>query len=481
MSRGRGTVVLLGTLASAAIAFGFTGGPKVGINVRLAAEVSEDALDELARHGTILNFFPEIGAVLLQAPADELPAIQALACVADANLDRERNFAGHDEGPAGSDFAAGADTWSLDAIDVTDFGVGRTVEFDGTGVYVAVIDNGLPHNWRDYFPEERIDTVHARAFLGGGGNRGEITSEPRMWEHETQEHGAGITSVILGFHYSGPEALPAEFNGVAPRATVIPIKFSPNWHDGGAWSSVVTHALLYVTALKTSGELGDAPLVVHLSFGGPDPDIVERAAIDYAIANGVVIVAAAANQGAAGMWYPGAYAPVISAANAGWNAMFPDDDPTLIEWVARDVPEDDPSQYFLSPDSSRELPGQDLDVSAPGALVPAAWTQTGTADYHFFSGTSAAAPHVAGVAALMLQKNPYLTTAQIESILESTAMPLAPGSADVNAPGVGHGNFPTWSDHDNLFVFPVTLSWDADAIGHGLLQADAALAATPPP
>ncbi len=45
---------------------------------------------------------------------------------------------------------------------------------------------------------------------------------------------------------------------------------------------------------------------------------MEQAAIDRAIANGVIVVAAAGNEGEAGMGFPGAYAPVISAGSAGW-------------------------------------------------------------------------------------------------------------------------------------------------------------------
>ena len=45
---------------------------------------------------------------------------------------------------------------------------------------------------------------------------------------------------------------------------------------------------------------------------------LEKAAIDYAIAKGVIIVASAGNEGDAGMGYPGAYAPVISVAASGW-------------------------------------------------------------------------------------------------------------------------------------------------------------------
>jgi subtilisin family serine protease len=236
-----------------------------------------------------------------------------------------------------------------------------------------------------------------------------------------------------------------------------------------------------VTSLKTSGALGEAPLVVNFSMSGHDPDFVERAAIDYAIAHGIVIVAAAGNEGDNGVTYPAAYAPVISAANVGWVGQFPADDPFGIVWILHDVPEQDASQFFIAPDSSRELPGQQLDVAAPGTFVPFAWTQNGQVDYNFGGGTSIACPHVVGVAALMLQKNPRLTQAQIKAILESTALPLPPGCRDVLWPGLGPGNNPTWSDANNVFFFNLTVCWDTNATGHGLVQADAALAATPAP
>jgi subtilisin family serine protease len=76
-----------------------------------------------------------------------------------------------------------------------------------------------------------------------------------------------------------------------------------------------------------------------------------------------------------------------------------------------------------------------------------------------------AVPHVASVAALMLQEKPNLTQAQVESILKSTALPIPAGSATI------------WE----LYPTPgwYTYSWGDDATGTGLVQADAALAAVP--
>jgi len=71
-----------------------------------------------------------------------------------------------------------------------------------------------------------------------------------------------------------------------------------------------------------------------------------------------------------------------------------------------------------------------------------------------------ASPHVAGIAALMRQKKPTLRQAQVEAILESTAIPLAAGCRKIVDPNVG----------------PTEVCWGADATGAGLATANAALA-----
>lgn len=62
-------------------------------------------------------------------------------------------------------------------------------------------------------------------------------------------------------------------------------------------------------------------MVTNMSLGSTKPLAVVTTAIDRAIANGVIVVAAAGNEGNAGMGYPAAYAPVISVGASGWTIV----------------------------------------------------------------------------------------------------------------------------------------------------------------
>ncbi|HSB13031.1 MAG TPA: S8 family serine peptidase [Bryobacteraceae bacterium] len=162
---------------------------------------------------------------------------------------------------AAGNFTNGLSTWDLDASNVTDIGLdNRQVAFDGTGVYVAVLDSGLLDSWRRYFPQERIAEEYARSFTGG---RFEwtVATQPNKWQHDQNSHGTHVTSTILGYSLGG-----APINGVAPMATVIPVKVLNQ--NGSGWSSVIAQGLIYVADLK-AGPLADYPVVVNMSLGGP--------------------------------------------------------------------------------------------------------------------------------------------------------------------------------------------------------------------
>ena len=122
-------------------------------------------------------------------------------------------------------------------------------------------------------------------------------------------------------------------------------------------------------------------------------------AVNYARNNDVVMIAAAGNDGTSVVSYPAAYPQVIAVGAT-------DDTDRRASF----------SNY-----------GSDLDVVAPGVMIYS--TQGGTG-YQYLSGTSAAAPHVAGVAALMLTVSPALEPEEISSIINQTATDISQTAYD---------------------------------------------------
>jgi subtilisin family serine protease len=405
-------------------------------------------------------------------------------------------------------------TWDADMVNSDSSG--KT----GAGVYVAVLDTGLVPFWRDYFPAERIATQLGKGFVE------EVHVDPQTGElvyadfvHETSwvgsgysTHGTHVTSTIIGYNYYAPSDIyggfpllpPVFVKGIAPDATIIPVKVLtdyvlPGYAEGKdlvfGTDNAVAAGIIYATDLKIQGY---SPMVISMSLGGPEPNSVMEDAINYAIANGVIVVAAAGNAGDAGMDWPGAYPQVISAGACGWkyewyapnDLVAPPPPPRYRLWWLQDstygyndIPEPTPTgEVYITDFSSREKTGQQLDVVAPGSWVRGPmpdgfshlpWWSNGIGWYHstpgltnfyYVGGTSMATPHVSAIAAQMLEKNPTLTQTQVESIMKSTALPIAPGSMTV------------WDLSPTQGWY--TYSWGSDATGSGLIQANAAVAAS---
>lgn len=416
--------------AISVLAFAQSDAKMVGINILLRTAPTTSILADLSSHGKVRDVVAEIKAVTIQAPLRELAVIRNLPYVASANLDAPRGT-GPVDTVAVTNFTGGLSTWDLDAIDVTDGGFGRATPWTGAGVNVAVIDTGLLDNWRQYFPQERILSQYGAAFGGGGGEMGSVSSQPNKWEHDQNSHGTHVTSTILGYSLTGTPV-----NGVAPMANVIPIKVLNQ--NGSGWSSVVARGIVYAADLK-AGALSGSPMVINMSLGGPSLDAMEKAAVDYAVFKGVIVVAAAGNEDNRGMGYPGAYAPVISVAAAGWTGEWKagSDGNAGNWWWADNVPDpSDPAQYYITDFSSRRLAGQQLDVTAPGSWVVGPYQVNGQVSYFFLGGTSMASPHVAGLAALLAQRDPNLTNAQAETVLKAAAamLPMNSGCRLVSQP-----------------------------------------------
>ncbi len=448
------TVIALFLIAALVLNFqtadAASGNSMIGINILLNTDITDDILTDLALHGTIRDVVYEIDALTMQIRSSDLKDIKKLPYVLMANPDAERSGAPVDT-VAVTDFLNGRSTWDLDAINVTDLGAGRTIAYDGTGVYVAVLDTGLVDAWRQYFPEERIAVEYAKAFNGGGGEVGNVSDPTNKWEHDQNSHGTHVTSTILGYSLRG-----SFINGVAPMVKVIPVKVLNQ--NGSGWSSVVAQGITYIGDLK-AGPLADFPVVINMSLGGPVLDAMEKAAIDYAIEQGVIIVASAGNSGTAGMGYPGAYAPVISVAASGWVGEWT----SGTWWYATDVDEikgRNSEDFYITDFSSRQLAGQDLDVAAPGSWIVGPYqVNSGQTSYYFLGGTSMASPHVAGIVALMAEKDPTLTASEAETILVSTAISLPAGCLEVT----------------DISGAVVEYCWGNDATGAGLATADGAL------
>lgn len=134
--------------------------------------------------------------------------------------------------------------------------------------------------------------------------------------------------------------------------------------------------------------------VIVMSLGVDGTSLPLQNAVDYASSRGVVLVSAAGNDGESVLTYPAAFPNVI-----GVGAV--DDTDRRASF----------SNY-----------GSGLDVMAPGVGI---YSTQGGGSYQYLSGTSAAAPHVAGVAALMLSINPALTPEDVGQFINETARDLS--------------------------------------------------------
>src|SRR3972149_6138781 len=243
-------VLILSMLLLSFASLGAAPNKNIAINVALSYDINDELLADIGTHGRVKVVMPEIRALTMQVRVSELAVIRPLPYVASASPDAERHAAPIDAVSA-EDFMNGINTRDLDAINVTDFGAGRVTAFDGTGVYVAVLDTGLVDVWRAYFPEERIATQYAKSFTGGGMEAGNVAEQPNKWEHDQNSHGTHVTSTILGYNLRG-----AMVNGVAPMATIIPVKVLNQ--NGSGWSSMIAEGIMYIAHLKET-VLADHP------------------------------------------------------------------------------------------------------------------------------------------------------------------------------------------------------------------------------
>ncbi len=189
--------------------------------------------------------------------------------------------------------------------------------------------------------------------------------------------------------------------GVAPQARIQPIRVLSL--DGGLVSDIVAGINWAAGATVGTEPVNATPAkVINMSLsGGIDCPASVQTAIDAAVASGSVIVASAGNNNLnAASFFPGNCDSVITVASTD-------------------------SDGDRSPFSNY---GSVVDIAAPGSDI---WStiNTGTttpvaASYGSYDGTSMAAPHVSGVAALLKATNPSWTPLQVYNAIVSNAKPF---------------------------------------------------------
>lgn len=244
----------------------------------------------------------------------------------------------------------------------------------GRGVVVAVIDTGL-----DKRHPQMLDAHVApgRNVIGTGFSRTDTH------DCSGSGHGTSVTSVIAAQHLEG-----VSFAGVAPDATIVPIKQTNTGGDKSGTAEGIAAGIEAAIAAKAR--------VVNISVTASNPGTQLRAAVTAAARANLVIVAAAGNEGQGNNFpaYPAAYSTEF---------------PNVIAVSASDV--QDAIGTFADT-------GNYVTVAAPGVnvVVPAP-----IRGYTKVDGTSFAAPYVTGTVALVLAAHPSMTAAQVRNRIEATA------------------------------------------------------------
>lgn len=463
----------------------------VRVAVRLSVPLTQSIVDQLATLGQVNHVLWRINMIDMNLAESSLTTIAADSRVRYVERERISLVAqGQQIRVSSDDLVAGTSIWNLDMINVTDSypdaltrsAPARIVPETGKGVYIAVVDSGLLPNWRDYFDEQSIDSIHARSFITpsyiNSGSHSAPSGDEPGWDKDSlghDGHGTKVTAQILGFHADHPRLphppFPLNFNGVAPEAKVIPIRWIMPNNTGSDLDAL--NAIDYVIELA---DTLNVRVVMNNSWSLDGPSQAVEDAIRSAITRSVIVVASAGNCGpydlqnqcsGVTMVYPWAAIPeVISVGAVGWKHNYLDavGNPSINGyWTLADVPESTSGSYaecYVVSYSSRALPGQELDLMAPANYILVPPSPSG--GVIAIGGTSAASPHVAGAAALLLQRNSALSQAQVESILKRSAVPIAPGTSYFDP-------------------FLPSAPWGSSAAeqGSGLLQVDKALALVP--
>jgi serine protease len=265
----------------------------------------------------------------------------------------------------------------------------------GAGVTVAVLDTGVAYENRG--PYRRASELEAARIVPGWDFVDDDAHPDDIPPADgRRSHGTHMATIIAAAAGNGTGGA-----GVAPDARIMPLRvLEPDLRGT---------ARRIARALRFAADHGAD--VANLSIAGPAPSPVLRAAVDYARAKGVTIVAAAGNDGRASVSWPAAYPGVIAVGavdrarkRAGYSNYG-----TALDLVA--------------PGGSGEL----VDVGyGPRDGVQSQTLFGGPAQFCFcfMASTSAAAAEVSGVAALLIASGRATTPTTVRAAMTSSAREL---------------------------------------------------------
>jgi serine protease AprX len=370
--------------------------------------------------GLVKRALPSIGAYVADLPNPAIAALASNPSVRRIALDR---------------VVSATTEWTGATIGATE--VREALGYDGTGVGVAVIDSGVT-SWHDDLTgvssAQRIDAFVD--FVNG-----------RDHAYDDYGHGTHVAGIIGG---NGADSSGAR-TGIAPGVRLISLKVLDG--SGQGRISDVIAALDYVVAHRDDWNIRVVNLSVASGVYEPyDTDPLTLAA-ERAVRAGVVVVAAAGNYGRDSQGRT-VYGGITSPGNSPWVltvgasshqgtadraddvlATFSSRGPTLADGAAKPdlVAPGVGIQSLSDPDSAL--------YATQAAYLLAGTVPTTYLPYLSQSGTSMAAPVVAGTVALMLQANPDLTPNAVKAILQFTAQQyagydaLSQGAGFLNAQG----------------------------------------------
>ncbi|MER5858958.1 type VII secretion-associated serine protease mycosin [Streptomyces sp900105245] len=273
--------------------------------------------------------------------------------------------------------------WALQRVNLDELWAQST----GKNVQVAVIDTGV--DIKNPQLTKAVDVSKGLNLLPAKNSKGEkIERGNKTGTTDTVGHGTRVAGIIAARPAKG-----TGFVGLAPDATIIPIKQNDAEGDGTANT--------LATAIRDAVRAGaDVINISQDTANALDPkDSVLKDAVDFAIGQKVVIVASAGNDGLGGnvkVTYPASYPGVLAVAASDRN--------------------NERAPFSQS--------GDFVGVAAPGVDMISTVPGNGHCSDN---GTSFSAPYVAGVAALLKSKYPHWTTRQVVAQIEQTAERSIPG------------------------------------------------------